>query len=585
MISNNKERLVPIVVSLGVIIGILLGSFFANHFSGNRLSIINNSGNKVIDLFHLIDDQYVDSVDIPSLVEKSMPQILKQLDPHSTYVTADEVETSMQELKGSFSGIGVQFTIYKDTIRIVKVVSGGPSESVGLIAGDRIVRIDGKPYTGDSINNEGVMKRLKGVKGSVVKLGIKRAGRPKVVDFSIIRGDVPVKTVSAVYADDLKKGKYGYIKISSFGDTTYAEFLAALANLQSQGFKSLVIDLRGNPGGYMETAVQIANEFLPKNALIVYTKGRKSSRKEYRTDGRGAYQTMPLIVLVDETSASASEIFAGAIQDNDRGIIIGRRSFGKGLVQVPIEFPDGSMLRLTTARYYTPSGRCVQKPYRPGDEEDYQADLLQRFEHGEYYSADSIRNTGEQYKTRIGRIVYGGGGINPDYFIPRDSTGITNYFSEAYFGGLIFQYAYNFVDRNRATLAKLKTVEDICKFVKKKNVVEDFVNYASREGLKRRNLMIQRSYRKLNEFILSSILTDAVDESAAMLYIGKTDPTIMKAVELLNAGEAFPKVEAKSKKAHKKEAASLLDRISDEWRATACLNLAGRMSIAGVLLP
>ena len=348
MIKHNKNRFVPILLSLGVVVGILLGSFFANHFSGNRLSIINNSSNKIFDLFHLIDDQYVDTVDIPDLVERSLPQILKELDPHSTYITAAEVEESMQDLKGSFSGIGVQFTLYNDTIRVVRVVKGGPSESVGLQAGDRIVTINGEKYVGDTITNAGTMKRLKGPKGTTACLGIKRAGKAKLQTFNILRGDVPVKTIDAVY---MATPTIGYIRINSFGDTTYAEFLAALAKLQTEGFENLIIDLRGNPGGYMETATKIANDFLPKNSLIVYTKGRKSARQEYRTDGRGAYQSMPLVVLVDETSASASEILAGAIQDNDRGMIVGRRSFGKGLVQVPIEFPDGSMLDYGTLLY------------------------------------------------------------------------------------------------------------------------------------------------------------------------------------------------------------------------------------------
>lgn len=464
MIKHNKNRFVPLLVSAGMVVGILLGSFFANHFSGNRLSIINNSSNKIIDLFHLIDDQYVDTVNIPELVEKAMPQILKELDPHSTYISATKVEESMQDLKGSFSGIGVQFTLYKDTIRVVKVVKGGPSESVGIQAGDRIVNIDGKPYVGDTISNDGTMARLKGPKGSVAKLGIKRAGQKQLLTFSITRGDVPIKTVDAAY---MAAPGTGYIRVTSFGDTTYAEFIAALTKLQTQGFSKLILDLRGNPGGYMETAVQMANEFLPKNSLIVYTEGRKSPRKEYRTDGRGAYQNLPLVVLVDETSASASEIFAGAIQDNDRGTIIGRRSFGKGLVQVPIEFPDGSMLRLTTARYYTPSGRCVQKPYKPGDEEDYEADLLLRAEHGEYFSADSIRTSGEKYKTRLGRVVYGGGGIVPDIFIPRDTLGMTSYFKEAYLGGLLFQYAYDFVDLHRNDLTQCNDMASVAAYVKK----------------------------------------------------------------------------------------------------------------------
>ena len=539
MIKHNKTRFVPLLVSIGVVVGIMLGSFFANHFSGNRLSIINNSSNKIIDLFHLIDDQYVDTINIPDLVEKAMPQILKELDPHSTYISAAKVEESMQDLKGSFSGIGVQFTLYKDTIRVVKVVKGGPSESVGIQAGDRIINIDGKPYVGDTISNDGTMKHLKGPKGSIARLGIKRAGQKKLLSFSITRGDVPVKTVDAAY---MASPTIGYIRVSSFGDTTYAEFIAALTKLQTMGFSKLILDLRGNPGGYMETAVQMVNEFLPKNSLIVYTEGRKSPRKEYRTDGRGAYQSLPLVVLVDETSASASEIFAGAIQDNDRGTIIGRRSFGKGLVQVPIEFPDGSMLRLTTARYYTPSGRCVQKPYKPGDEEDYEADLLLRAEHGEYFSADSIRTSGEKFKTRIGRTVYGGGGIVPDIFVARDTLGMTSYFKEAYLGGLLFQYAYDFVDKYRTELSQCNNMKEVTTVVKKKNLIEGFASYAEKAGLKRRNLMIQRSHKLLTTYITSAIIGDLLDDSEATEYANQTDKAVMQAIALLAANKSVPTV-------------------------------------------
>lgn len=537
MIKHNKNRFVPLITSIGVVIGIMLGSFFANHFSGNRLSIINNSSNKIIDLFHLIEDQYVDTVNASHLVEKALPQILKELDPHSTYISASKVEESMQDLKGRFSGIGVQFTIYKDTIRVVKVVKGGPSESVGIVAGDRIISVDGKNYVGDTITNDGVMKRLKGTKGSVAHLGVKRIGQPKVLTFNVTRGDVPVKTIDAAY---MVSPQVGYIRVTSFGETTYAEFVAALSKLQVQNFTKLIIDLRGNPGGYMETAVQLVNEFLPKNALIVYTEGRKSKRKEYRTDGRGAYQSMPLVVLVDETSASASEIFAGAIQDNDRGTIIGRRTFGKGLVQVPIEFPDGSMLRLTTARYYTPAGRCVQKPYKPGEEEDYEADLLLRAEHGEYYSADSIRTSGEKYKTRLGRIVYGGGGIMPDVFIPRDTIGITSYFKEAYFSGLFYQYAYDFADNHRNALLKCSNIAEVEAFLKKSNIIENFANYAEKAGLKRRNLMIKRSRALMTNYIGTAIIADIFDESEAAEYANQRDQAVIKATYILNNGKAFP---------------------------------------------
>lgn len=585
-----KNRLVPLFVSLGVVVGILLGSFFANHFSGKRLSIINNSSNKVIDLFHLIDDQYVDSVNLPALVEKALPQILRELDPHSTYVSAADVEASMQDLKGSFSGIGVQFTIYKDTIRVVKVVKGGPSESVGLKAGDRITVINGSTYTGDSITNDGAMKRLKGPKGSEAKLTVIRAGLPRPLAFTVTRGDVPVKTVTAAY---MAAPETGYIRVGSFGDTTYAEFLSALARLQTGGFKRLIIDLRGNPGGYMETAVQLANEFLPRNSLIVYTEGRKSPRKEYRTDGRGAYQDMPLVVLVDETSASASEIFAGAIQDNDRGTIIGRRSFGKGLVQVPIEFPDGSMLRLTTARYYTPSGRCVQKPYKPGEEEEYEAELLLRADHGEYLSADSIRTSGEQYHTRLGRTVYGGGGIVPDIFIPRDTTGVTAYFKEAYLGGLLYRFAYEYVDKHRKEASAFTGYADVVKWAGKKDLVEEFAAFAAKAGLKRRNLMIRVSRKRIYENIMTGIISDLLDDGDATEYANLTDPAVLRAVRTLQDGEAFPKPAAKG---NAKKTAALygtpqpapfslamdaISRHADEWMAQPELAHALRMSAKG----
>jgi len=522
---------------MGVVVGILIGSFYANHFSGKRLNIINTSSNKLNDLLHLIDDQYVDSINISDLVEKSLPQILKELDPHSTYIGAKDVEASMQDLKGSFSGIGIQFTIYKDTVRIIKVINGGPSESAGLQAGDRIVSIDGKNYVGEEVNNEETMKRLKGPKDSTVKLGIVRSGKKAPLSVSIVRGDVPLKSIDAVYMADQTTG---YIRINSFGETTYPEFLAALAKLNQRGFKGLVIDLRGNLGGYMAPAVQIANEFLPKNRLIVYTEGRKSPREEYNSDGRGTYQSLPLVVLVDEGSASASEILAGAIQDNDRGMIVGRRSFGKGLVQVPIEFRDGSMLRLTKARYYTPAGRCVQKPYTPGQEEEYEQDLLLRAEHGEYFSADSIKTKGEKYKTRIGRTVYGGGGIIPDVFVPRDTTDITSYFKEAYLRGLMYQYAYDYVDRHRTKFRNATNVEQVAAILDKHNIVEDFATFAEKNGLKRRNLMIKKSRRLFKNYLYNYIISDLMDTESAVKFANQEDSTVLKALQLFRDGKAFP---------------------------------------------
>ena len=444
----------PLFLALCLVAGILIGTFYANHFSGNRLNIINTGSNKVNDLMRIIDDQYVDTVDMAELVEQAMQQILSELDPHSAYIRAKDAEASIENLRGSFSGIGVSFTMQDDTARIISVIKGGPSEKVGLQAGDRIVSVDGETIAGKGISSDECMKRMKGEKGSKVKLGIYRRGEKQTLYYTIIRGDVPVHSVEATY---MLTPETGYIKINAFSETTYPELLVALAELNQQGFKDLVIDLRGNTGGIMQTAIQMANIFLPKNRLILYTEGRKSPRQEYVSDGRGAFPNLPLVVLVDEGSASASEIFAGAIQDNDRGTIIGRRSFGKGLVQQPIEFRDGSLIRLTIARYYTPSGRCIQKPYEKGHGDEYENDLMERYERGEFFSEDSIKQNGPQFKTLLGRIVYGSGGIMPDIFIPEDTSDVTSYYKEANMSGLIRLFALDFTDEHRDELNELET--------------------------------------------------------------------------------------------------------------------------------
>lgn len=535
--KHQNSRLLPIYISLAVIVGIFLGSFYARHFAGGRVSLINTSSNKLSDLLHIIDDQYVDTVSINDLVEKALPQILRELDPHSTYIGADEVEATMQDLKGSFSGIGVQFTIYEDTVRIVKVIPGGPSERVGLRPGDRIIAVNGKSYVGKDVNNDETMKRLKGPAGSEVALLIKRVGEKQDLKFKITRGDVPVKSIDAFYMLDRETG---YMRINTWGDATYSEFLSAMANLNSAGAEGLIIDLRGNLGGYLNAAAQIANEFLPKGRLIVYTEGRRFPREDYKSDGRGSYQRMPLVVLVDETSASASEIFAGCMQDNDRAIICGRRTFGKGLVQVPIEFRDGSMVRLTRARYYTPSGRCVQKPYVPGDEEAYENDLLQRADAGEYFSQDSIKTSGSQYRTRIGRVVYGGGGIVPDLFVSRDTLGYTTYFKEVLLSGQMISFAYRFVDQHRATLSAMETCDEVVDFLKRQNAVEQFVRFAEKNGIRRRNLMIRTSHNIIERFLTGYIISDVLDAKEVVSYTNRTDEAVIKALQIIQQGKSFP---------------------------------------------
>ena len=542
---NNKKnyRFMPLVMAICVVVGILIGTFYANHFSGNRLSIINSSSNKLNNLLHIVEDQYVDTVDVNDLVEKAMPQILSELDPHSVYISAKDVQQANDDLRGSFSGVGIEFTIRQDTLHVQQVIANGPAERAGLIAGDKIVRVDGDNFTGKTLTNEVAVHRLKGPKDTKVKLGIMRFGEKKIREYVVTRGDIPTKSVTAAYMLDRETG---YIRIKNFGENTYPELLIALAKLSQQSFQNLCIDLRGNTGGYLQSAVQIANEFLPKNRLIVYTQGRKSPRQEYRSDGRGSYQHIPLVVLIDEGSASASEILAGAIQDNDRGTIIGRRSFGKGLVQQPIEFNDRSMIRLTIARYYSPSGRCIQKPYTAGDNKDYDDDLMARYEHGEFFSQDSIKHEGPAYKTGLGRLMYGGGGITPDIFVAEDTTNVTSYYKQASMSGLIIQFAFEYTDNNSSKLKELDTVEKLEKYLLKQNTVELFAQYGEKNGLKRRNLMIQKSHKLLERFINSRIVYNMMSEEAWMKYLNADDPTIMETLSVFRENRAFPSAPAKT---------------------------------------
>ena len=527
----------PLFLALCLVAGILIGTFYANHFSGNQLNIINTGSNKVNDLMRIIDDQYVDTVDMAELVEQAMQQILSELDPHSAYIRAKDAEASIENLRGSFSGIGVSFTMQDDTARIISVIKGGPSEKVGLQAGDRIVSVDGETIAGKGISSDECMKRMKGEKGSKVKLGIYRRGEKQTLYYTIIRGDVPVHSVEATY---MLTPETGYIKINAFSETTYPELLVALAELNQQGFKDLVIDLRGNTGGIMQTAIQMANIFLPKNRLILYTEGRKSPRQEYVSDGRGAFPNLPLVVLVDEGSASASEIFAGAIQDNDRGTIIGRRSFGKGLVQQPIEFRDGSLIRLTIARYYTPSGRCIQKPYEKGHGDEYENDLMERYERGEFFSEDSIKQNGPQFKTLLGRIVYGSGGIMPDIFIPEDTSDVTSYYTEANMSGLIRLFALDFTDEHRDELNELETTDEVISYLDRQNLIRKFADFAQKEGLKKRNLMLYKSRTLFKRTIYAHIISNTKETEQFYEFINRDDPAIEKAVEILAEGKAFP---------------------------------------------
>ena len=539
--------MMPLLMALCIVVGILIGNFYANHFSGNRLNIINSGSNRLSNLLHIIDDQYVDKVNIDSLVDNAIPLILSELDPHSVYINAQDAQAATDDLKGSFTGIGVEFNIRQDTIHVQNVIKNGPAERAGLLAGDKIVRVDGKPFVGKIVTNQEAQRRLKGPKDTKVKVGVMRYGSKKVKEFVITRGDIPQKSIGATYMLD---NETGYVRIKNFGETTYPELLIALAQLSEQGFKNLVIDLRDNTGGYLTSAIQIANEFLPKNRLIVYTQGRKSPKQEYRSDGHGSYQKIPLVVLINEGSASSSEIFAGAMQDNDRATIIGRRSFGKGLVQQQIGFPDGSIIRLTIARYYTPSGRCIQKPYTAGDDKDYEQDLLTRYQHGEFFSQDSIKHSGPAYYTSNGRVVYGGGGITPDIFIPEDTLNVTSYYKEASLSGLILQFAFTYTDDNRPKLNNFTEMMELANYLVKQNTVDKFATYADKHGLKRRNLMIRKSHKLLERYINSRIIYNIMDESAWNQYLNQDDPAINMALKVFHNHAAFPKKPTKPLKDH-----------------------------------
>ncbi|MDR1004252.1 MAG: S41 family peptidase [Prevotellaceae bacterium] len=543
MNSMNFNRFTPFIISVSIAAGIVIGISYTRHATGGALGgIISTSPTKINALLRVITDQYVDTVNIPQIIEKAMPQILGELDPHSTYIPAQNLEEVTSELEGSFSGIGIQFTIQEDTIHVNSVIAGGPSEKVGLLPGDRIVTVNDSLFAGIGISYEQVLRNLKGAKGSHVKLGVKRASEQELLEFDITRGDIPQNTIDAAYLTD---DNYGVIQLTKFGRTSHIELLNAIARFKHKGCKGIIVDLRGNTGGYMEAAVRIANEFLPANELIVYAQGEHYPRTEEYANGSGSCQDMPLVILTDEGSASASEIFAGAIQDNDRGMIVGRRSFGKGLVQQPVEFNDGSAIRLTIARYYTPSGRCIQRPYKSGNDYQYEMDLLTRYEHGEYFSRDSIKqDESVRYATRkLGRSVYGGGGIMPDIFVPQDTIGITSYWMELRRSQLLLQFAFRYSDNNRALLSQYKTEEELTKYLHRQGVVEQLIRFAQSKGVKRRNILIQKSYRIIENNLYTNIIHNILGTEAAIKYANQSDPTVLEALKLLRDNEAYPQAE------------------------------------------
>jgi len=462
------------VLTAGIIVGMRMNEPFKS--KSNLFSFRTGQFNKLNDVVNYINQEYVDTVNQKKLVENTIEGMLHNLDPHSAYIPADDLQAMNEPLEGNFEGIGVEFHIQNDTIMVVSAISGGPSDQLGIRSGDRIVKVKGKNVAGTKITNSQVTQLLRGPSGSKVKVSIFRHGSDKLTDYTITRGKIPIYSVDVSMMLD---GQTGYIKISHFADHTYDEYLEGFLKLKNLGMKNLVVDLRGNPGGYLKTAIQIADEFLPEKKMIVYTQGRSRPRETYYASSRGFFEQGALVVLVDEGSASASEIVAGALQDQDRATIVGRRSFGKGLVQEQSEFPDGSAIRLTIARYYTPTGRCIQKPYVNGYEE-YENELLERMKRGELESMDSIHFADSlKYHTPAGKIVYGGGGIMPDVFVRFDTSQFSKFYNSAFSKGLITQFAYDYLDQNRKEFERYKSFSE---FNKNFNVTDEmyreFVNYS-----------------------------------------------------------------------------------------------------------
>lgn len=509
-----KKYLLPTLTVIGVALGLTIGMSLCQKANAQRIVYQNGQWSleqtKVDRLLQLMEKAYVDSLNIDSITDEVMTEMVQKLDPHSAYIPKEDLEMVNSELAASFSGIGVQFSIQQDTVRIVAVIAGGPCEGVGVLAGDKIITVDDSTFVGKKMNNEKVMKTLRGPKGTQVKLGIIRAGVSEPLSFTVTRGDIPVHSVDAKFIID---NNIGFIRVNKFGETTYKEFIAALAELSSKGADRFIVDLRENSGGYMEMAIRMANEFLSRGDLIVYSQGRAYPRYEATANGSGRFKNVPLVVLIDNFSASASEIFAGAMQDNDRATIVGRRSFGKGLVQQQMPFDDGSAVRLTVARYYTPSGRCIQKPYVMGEQEDYMHDLEERWEHGEFYSADSIHfSDTTTYRTKNGRIVHGGGGIMPDVFVGRDTTLNTPWYNRCVNLAYTYQFAYQYTDAHRKELNKYKDWQSLEKYLIKQDIIPEFVKFAEGKGVEPNQAEIQKSRplmtRLLHAYIVRNILGD-----------------------------------------------------------------------------
>lgn len=534
-IKHNSIIWYPLVISIAIVLGIVIG----NYISTKKFTL--DKDRKINAVLNLIQSEYVDSIDVKDLVEQAIPAIIGNLDPHSYYIPASDIRAENEKLDGSLSGIGVSFFMMNDTANVDQVIPNGPAEKVGMLAGDRIISVNGESIVGGTLTAEGIRSKIRGEKGTKVKIGVKRNSSKKTLTFTITRDDIPMNTVDVSYMLD---DRTGYIKIAQFGKNTYDEFFAALSKLKKDGASRYIVDLRGNPGGYMEMAILMVNEFLEQGELIVYTKGRKEREDiQVWSDDQGSFHDAQVAVLIDEYSASASEIMAGALQDNDRGLVVGRRSFGKGLVQKQIYLPDSSAIRLTIARYYTPSHRCIQKDYTLGDEDDYSKELYDRYSHGELYSADSIKvDKSKIFRTANGRIVYGGGGIVPDIFVPNDTTGVTTYYRAVANLGLLQQYVYTYVDINRDQLKNVKTVKQLMGMMPSDDALTyDFVCYARDNGVPMRWYYINLSRSLMARQLRALVIRDVLGTEEFYRYYNRTDNTVNAALKALNDGKGkFP---------------------------------------------
>ena len=502
-------------------------------FKRPNMKILRSEKNKINEVLDVVSTNYVDSVDISFLAESAVEKIISELDPHSSYIPASLAETANEELEVSFSGIGITFQMFTDTVLVTNVTSGGPAERAGLMAFDKIITVDDSIIAGKKIHQNRIIRILRGTKDSKVMLGVQRRNEAELISFELVRGDIPNPSIDVAYkvTDNI-----GYIKVAKFARSTYTDFLTKIAKLKEEGATGFIIDLRDNPGGYMESAIYMINEFLPRGNMIVYTQGRVYPRTDTRANGKGACLDAPLVLLIDELSGSASEIFSGAIQDNDRGLIIGRRSYGKGLVQTKLELSDQSELLLTIARYYTPSGRCIQKDYELGKAEEYSMDVENRFYHGEFYTADSIKQNEElAYQTTGGRTVFGGGGIMPDIFIPRDTTGYTTYYLNLHSSQrVLYQFTMDYSVTHQEKLKSFSDYRALQAYLKTLPLVDELADFAAAKGIPRRPSLMQISKSLIEKDIQAYIVRNFFDNDGFYPIFQQDDPTLNKAIYVIN---------------------------------------------------